>query len=66
MRLKGSYTVEAAIIMGFCMIVFCAAVGVAYDTFSQSVQYVDGREEEFDAVKIFRGKEDLAELFNRN
>ena len=33
MRLKGSYTVEAAVIISFCFIIFGMAIAVAYELF---------------------------------
>ena len=33
MKLKGSYTVEAAFIISFCFILFGMAIGVAYELF---------------------------------
>ena len=57
MRLKGSYTVEAAIVISFCFILFGMAVGLAYELFKLVIEYVKYTENEFDAVSMFRLKE---------
>ncbi len=57
MKVKGSYTVEAAIVISFCFIVFGMAVGLAYEVFKLVLEYVEHKEGSFDAVSLFRLKE---------
>ena len=60
MRLKGSYTVEAAMIISFCFIVFGMAVCISFELFKNVVEYVRYKPDTFDAVKAFRLKEGVA------
>ena len=57
MRLKGSYTVEAAVIISFCFIIFGMAIAVAYELFQLVLEYVQYQDSAFDAVAMFRLKE---------
>lgn len=59
MKLKGSYTVEASFIICFCFIIFGIAVGIAYELFQSTLEYVQYKEGAFDAVNVFRVKEGL-------
>ena len=62
MKLRGVYTVEAAFIISFSLFVFGACVGVAYDVFENSIEYVSKEEEKFDAVEFFRGREAIGDI----
>ena len=57
MRLKGSYTVEAAYIFSFCILIVGMAIGIAFDLFYDAIDYVSYKNNSFDAVKLFRIKE---------
>ncbi|WP_028234259.1 hypothetical protein [Pseudobutyrivibrio sp. MD2005] len=57
MKLKGSYTVEAAIVISFCFILFGMAVILSYEVFKVVIEYVKYKEDSFDAVSLFRLKE---------
>lgn len=57
MKLKASYTVEAAIIISLCFILFGIAIGLAYELFKMTIEYVGQRDSTFDAVSAFRLKE---------
>lgn len=57
MKLKASYTVEAAIIISLCFILFGIAIGLAYELFKMTIVYVGQRDGAFDAVSTFRLKE---------
>ena len=63
MKLKGSYTVEAAVVISFCFIVFGVAIGVAYDLFAAVLETISYKEDVFDAVDLFRTKEGVMELW---
>lgn len=65
MKLKGSYTVEAAVVISLCFILFSAAIGVTYSVFRETVHYVSEKNEEFDAVGCFRKKEVVEELADK-
>ncbi len=62
MRLKASYTVEAAVIISVSFLLFGAAVGISYQVFTESVNYVQ-TSDDFDAVKTFRIKEGVVSLY---
>lgn len=62
MRLKASYTVEAAVIISVSFLLFGAAVGISYQGFTESVNYVQ-TSDDFDAVKTFRIKEGVVSLY---
>ncbi|SET14137.1 hypothetical protein SAMN02910413_1932 [Pseudobutyrivibrio sp. C4] len=64
MKLKGSYTVEAAVIISFCFILFGMAIGVAYELFQITLEYVKYKEGNFDAVNLFRLKEGLVGIYH--
>ena len=64
MKLKGSYTVEAALIISFCFILFGMAIGVAYELFQITLEYVKYKEGNFDAVNLFRLKEGLVGIYH--
>jgi len=64
MRLKASYTVEAAVIISFSFIVFGMAVGVVYEVFQQCISYPAEHGSSFDAVQLFRLKEALMGVIN--
>lgn len=64
MRLKGSYTVEAAMIISFCFIVFGMAVCISSELFKNVVEYVRYKPDTFDAVKAFRLKEGVVGIIN--
>ena len=59
MRLKGSYTVEAAYIFSFCILIVGMAIGIAFDLFYEEIDYVSVSPDGFDAVRQFRIKEGL-------
>ncbi len=59
MKIKASYTVEAAIVISFCFILFGMAIGLSYELFKETVEYVRYKEGDFDAVQMFRFKEGL-------
>ena len=61
-KLKGVYTVEAAAIISTCLILFGSGICIAYDAFADGFEYVEFGEDDFDAVKIFRGKEEIGQL----
>ena len=63
MKLKGSYTVEAAIIISLCFIMFGTAIGITYKVFRESVSYVQREEDKFDAVYRFRIKEQILDVY---
>ena len=56
-RLKASYTVEAAVVLSICFIVFAMAIGLAYQLFELAIDYVKYKGGSFDAVTYFRAKE---------
>ncbi|MCR5417025.1 MAG: hypothetical protein K6E79_09540 [Pseudobutyrivibrio sp.] len=64
MKLKGSYTVEAAAIISFCFLLFGSAVCISYTVFTECMEYVVQEEKDFDAVKTFRIKEGVVKLYN--
>ena len=57
LKLKGSYTVEGALIISFCFIIFAMAICLSYELFKEAIDYVGNYNTEFDAVKVFRIKE---------
>ncbi|SHJ17794.1 hypothetical protein [Pseudobutyrivibrio xylanivorans] len=57
MRLKGSYTVEAAYVFSFCILVVGMAICIAFDLFYDAMDYVSYEPDAFDAVNLFRTKE---------
>ena len=64
MRLKGSYTVEASVIISVSFILFGMAVALAYELFKESLVYVGQSGMEFDSVKLFRLRETAIDLYN--
>lgn len=64
MKLKASYTVEAAIVISFCFILFAMAVGLSYEVFKLVIDYVKYKEGSFDAVSLFRLKEGVVGIFH--
>lgn len=63
-RLKASYTVEAAIIMSICFILFGTAVCISFELFKDSIDYVSYKPNTFDAVKAFRIKEGVVGIIH--
>ncbi|SCZ78849.1 hypothetical protein [Pseudobutyrivibrio xylanivorans] len=57
MRLKGSYTVEAAYVFSFCILIVGMAICIAFDLFYDALDYVSYQPDTFDAVGLFRKKE---------
>ena len=57
MKLKASYTVEAAVVISISFILFAMAVILSYEIFKAVVEYVTYEENSFDAVSVFRLKE---------
>ena len=57
MRLKASYTVEAAYVFSFCFLLVGMGICLAFDVFYDAIEYVSYEPEEFDAVSLFRIKE---------
>ena len=57
LKLKGSYTVEAAYIFSFCILIVGMAIGIAFDLFYEALEYVSYEPDGFDAVSLFRTKE---------
>ncbi|MDC7278943.1 hypothetical protein NXH64_05425 [Butyrivibrio fibrisolvens] len=57
MRLKGSYTVEAAYVFSFCILIVGMAICIAFDLFYEALDYVSYQPDAFDAVGLFRKKE---------
>ena len=64
MKLKGSYTVEAAAIISLCMLILSVAICLSFDIYRECVEYVKYRPDKFDAVSLFRMKESLMGTFN--
>lgn len=64
MKLKGSYTVEATVIISVCLILFGLAVALAYELFKESINYVAQAGENYDAVRMFRLKEAAMDVIN--
>lgn len=63
-RLKGSYTVEAAVVISLCFIVFGVAIGIAYELFQLAIEYVKHKDGAFDAVPLFRLKEGMMGVYH--
>lgn len=61
--LKASYTVEAAFIISFSFLVIGVAIGIAYDMFVDILEAVNIKENNFNAVDLFRKKEGVVELW---
>jgi hypothetical protein len=53
---KGSYTVEAAWVMGIALSLLCAGMLLGYQVFYQTIAYVTTAEDEINAVTLFRQK----------
>lgn len=64
MTLKGSYTVEATVVISICMIMFGTAVLLSYELFQSSIEYVSYKPDSFDAVKVFRIKEGVVGIIH--
>lgn len=64
MKLKASYTVEAALIISVCFIMFGMAIGLAYELFKMTIEYVAQRDGTFDAVTVFRLKEGVMGVYH--
>ncbi len=62
MKLKGSYTVEATVIISLCFILFGAAVTASYSLFQSTLNYVENCNNEIKAVEMFRLKEEARHL----
>lgn len=54
---KGSYTVEAAYIFSFSFIIVGMAICTAFDLFIDAIDYVSFKQNDYDAVSLFRLKE---------
>jgi len=61
MELKGSYTVEAAIVISFCLMLVAMAICISYELFQETLSHVSYKESDFDAVLLFRIKEGALE-----
>lgn len=57
LNLKTSYTVEAAYIFSFCILIVGSAIIIAFDLFYEALDYVSYDSDSFDAVGLFRAKE---------
>ena len=57
LKLKGSYTVEAAYIFSFCILIVGMSICIAFDMFYDAIDYVSYEPDGFDAVRLFRTKE---------
>ncbi len=64
MNLKGSYTVEAAIVISLCFLIFCSAICLSYKLFENAVEYVSYKPSGFDPVSLFRHKEGAVGVFH--
>ncbi len=64
MYLKASYTVEAAVVISVCLMIVAVAIGISYDMFVNTLDYVTHPADSFDAVGLFRIKEGLAGLLH--
>ena len=64
MRLKGSMTVEGTIVISICFILFGIAVCLAYELFTETIDYVIYNRDSFDAVKVFRIKEGIVGIYH--
>ncbi|QFJ54069.1 hypothetical protein [Pseudobutyrivibrio xylanivorans] len=62
--LKGSYTVEGAVIISICFIVFGMAVLLSFELFKESIAYVEYKQDTFNTVSIFRIKEGIVGTIN--
>lgn len=62
MKLKGSYTVEAAMVFSFVCIVFGIAIGVAFDLFTESSAYIKNCKNDMNVVQEFRIKEEALRI----
>ncbi len=62
MKLKGSYTVEAAIVFSFICIVFGTAMGVAFNFFTEGSEYIKSCKNDMDVVQEFRVKEEMLRI----
>lgn len=64
LRLKGSYTVEAAWIISFCLIIIGASIMLAFDIYYETFRYIEQTiPEDIDVVERFRIYSKGAELF---
>ncbi len=57
MSMKASYTVEAAFVVSFCLIILGMAILLGFEMFQGVLEYVQGQPDVFDAVKLYRLKE---------
>lgn len=55
--MKASYTVEASFIVSFCIIIIGIGVCISYDVFRDAFEYVQRKDNTFDAVNTFYIKE---------
>ena len=63
-NLKGSYTVEAAYTISFCIMIVAMAICISFDLFQEVLEEVSYKVDGFDAVNLFRVKEGLVGVFN--
>ncbi|MBQ7148528.1 MAG: hypothetical protein IJR96_07225 [Pseudobutyrivibrio sp.] len=64
MRLKASYTVEAAMVISFCFLIFGMAVCLCFEMFKDIVEAVSYKQDGFDAVRAFRIKEGVIGIYH--
>ncbi len=64
MKLKASYTVEAAVVISLSFIIFGIAMAIAYELFKSTIDYVGQEGTSFDAVARFRLKESVMGVIN--
>ncbi len=57
-RLKGSYTVEASLVVPICMFICAAGIILCYEIFEEAIHTVSAYEK-YDAVQSYRLKETL-------
>ena len=64
MRLKASYTVEAAMVISFCFFIFGMAVCLCFEMFKDILEVVSYKQDGFDAVRAFRIKEGVIGIYH--
>ncbi len=62
MKLKGSYTVEATVIISLCFILFGTAATASINLFQSTLAYVSDCSNEINAVEMFRLKEEARQM----
>ena len=63
-KAKGSYTVEATVVISLCMILFGSAVIISYELFKYVLDYVTYKPDSFDSVKLFRLEEGVMGVYH--